>query len=43
LVKYNAKDNKIKNKKRNKIKFLKNEIEKNKSILKKNKNDKYLI
>ena len=37
---YNADDNEIEDKKRNKIKFLNNDIEKNKSILKKNKNDK---
>jgi hypothetical protein len=37
---YNVDDNEIEDKKRNKIKFLTNDREKNKSILKKNKNDK---
>ena len=37
---YDADDNEIEDKKRNKIKFLTNDREKNKSILKKNKNDK---
>jgi hypothetical protein len=40
---YNVDDNEIEDKKRNKIKFLNNDIEKNKSILKKIKMINYLI